>query len=177
MTKKKKSSGAKAIVSVLLLAIVIVSSFVMLSRRTKTAVESSAKVLTPVEEVLARNLDTNYPVTPKELLKYYSEITRCFYSEEYTEEQLERMAKVSRQLLDDELYLQQTDDDYLNDLKVDIDIFHSNGNVISSYTVSSAADVGYYKYEGRDWAKLNCTYSVRGGGKFTITDEEFLMRK
>ncbi len=173
---KKKSSGAKAIVSVLLLAIVIVSSFVMLSKRTKTA-ETTVKVLTPVEEVMARNLDTNYPVTPKEVLKYYSEITRCFYSEEYTEEQLVQMAKMSRQLLDDELYMQQNDEEYLDDLKLDIDMFHSGGSVISSYTVSSAADVDYYHYEGRDWAVLNCAYSVRGNGKFNVTNEEFLLRK
>ena len=43
--------------------------------------------LTAVQEVLSRNLETNYPQTPKEVIKYYSEITQCFYNEEYTEEE------------------------------------------------------------------------------------------
>ncbi len=176
MVKKKSKGSAKNIIAVLLLAAVIVSSFAMLANRNKK-VDVTPEKLTAVQEVLARNLDTNYPATPKEVLKFYSEVTRCFYSEEYSEEELDRMAKLSRTMLDSELYAQQTEEDYLNDLKIDIDLFHSKNMTISSYSVSSAADVDYYQYENADWAKLNCIFSIRIGTRIESTNEEFLLRK
>ena len=176
MVKKKSKGSAKNIIAVLLLAAVIVSSFAMLANRNKK-VDVTPEKLTAVQEVLARNLDTNYPATPKEVLKFYSEVTRCFYSEEYSEEELGRMAKLSRTMLDSELYAQQTEEDYLNDLKIDIDLFHSKNMTISSYSVSSAADVDYYQYENADWAKLNCIFSIRIGTRIESTNEEFLLRK
>ena len=176
MVKKKSKGSAKNIIAVLLLAAVIVSSFAMLANRNKK-VDVTPEKLTAVQEVLARNLDINYPATPKEVLKFYSEVTRCFYSEEYSEEELDRMAKLSRTMLDSELYAQQTEEDYLNDLKIDIDLFHSKNMTISSYSVSSAADVDYYQYENADWAKLNCIFSIRIGTRIESTNEEFLLRK
>ena len=41
--------------------------------------------MTKVQEVLSRDLKTNYPQTPKEVIKYYSELTKCFYNESYTD--------------------------------------------------------------------------------------------
>ena len=41
-------------------------------------------VITKVQEVLLKNLDTDYPPTPREVIKYYSEITKCLYNETYT---------------------------------------------------------------------------------------------
>jgi hypothetical protein len=174
--KKKNGEGAKRIIILLVLAAIVVGGFAMLALRNKPS-HATPSTLTPVEEVLARNLDNNYPATPKELLKYYSEITRCFYSENYTEEQLQQLALQSRALLDEELIAQQTDDDYYKMLKADIDIFKSHDRSISSYSVSSAADIDYYKYEGLDWAKALCVFTVREGTSLVATQEEFLLRK
>ena len=48
--------------------------------------------MTKVQEVLSRDLKTNYPQTPKEVIKYYSELTKCFYNEKYTDEEFEALA-------------------------------------------------------------------------------------
>ncbi|MBR4719777.1 MAG: hypothetical protein IKP31_06000 [Lachnospiraceae bacterium] len=173
---RKTDGGAKRIVIMLILAAIVVGGFAILAFRNKPDVATPA-TLTPVEEVLARDLATNYPTTPKEVLKYYSEITRCFYSESYTPEQLSELAAKSRELLDDQLRAQQNDDDYLNDLKTSVDIFKSQDRYISSYSVSGATDIDYYRYEGADWAKAFCLFTVRDGKKMVATQEEFLLRK
>ena len=143
--KKKNGEGAKRIIILLVLAAIVVGGFAMLALRNKPS-HATPSTLTPVEEVLARNLDNNYPATPKELL-------------------------------DEELIAQQTDDDYYKMLKADIDIFKSHDRSISSYSVSSAADIDYYKYEGLDWAKALCVFTVREGTSLVATQEEFLLRK
>ncbi len=173
---RSKNDGVKRIVIMILLAAVVVGGFAMIAFRNKPD-NTAPPTLTAVEEVLARNLENNYPSTPKEVLKYYSEITRCFYSEQYTDEQLDEMAMKSRQLLDDDLKAQQNDEDYLNDLKVAIDLFKSQNRSISSYSVSSATDIDYYKYENADWAKAMCLFTVREGTRMVATQEEFLLRK
>ena len=173
---KGSNGSVKRIVILFILAAIVVGGFAMVALRNKPS-EATPEMLTAVEDVLARNLDNNYPGTPKEVLKYYSEITRCFYSETYTPEQLEGMAEQSRRLLDDELRAQQDDDQYLNDLRTSIDIFKSNNRNISSYSVSSAADIDYYRYEEADWAKAMCVFTIREGTKMVATQEEFLLRK
>ena len=174
--RKKNNEGIKRAVILIILAGIVVGGFAMLALRNKPD-RATPTVLSPVEEVLARNLENNYPSTPKEVLKYYSEITRCFYSEIYSDEQLSQMAVKSRELLDDELRAQQSDDDYLNMLKADVDIFRSNDRVISSYSVSSATDIDYYDYEGDEWSKGMCVFTVREGTKMVATQEEFLLRR
>ena len=173
---KSSNGSAKRIVILFLLAAIVVGGFAMVALRNKPS-EATPAMLSAVEEVLSRNLENNYPGTPKEVLKYYSEITRCFYSETYTPEELGELAEKSRALLDDELRAQQDDTQYLNDLKTSIDIFKSNDRNISSYSVSSAADIDYYRYEDADWAKAMCVFTIREGTKMVATQEEFLLRK
>ena len=173
---KSSDGSAKRIVILFLLAAIVVGGFAMVALRNKPS-EATPAMLSAVEEVLSRNLENNYPGTPKEVLKYYSEITRCFYSETYTPEELGELAEKSRALLDDELRAQQDDTQYLNDLKTSIDIFKSNDRNISSYSVSSAADIDYYRYEDADWAKAMCVFTIREGTKMVATQEEFLLRK
>ena len=175
----KKSNPIKFIIVLILFIAACVAIFYFLSNREEEVytTENESKVMTAVQEVLSRNLNTNYPPTPKEVLKYYSEISRCFYGEKYTEEQLANLAKKSRDLFDDELRATQSDEDYLLALKAEIDVFKASDKVISSYSVSSSNDVQEYYYDGRDWAQLYCIYSVRIGTKMTSVQERFLMRK
>lgn len=171
----------KFIRTISILAVVVVAGIVLFfylsNRSDEELANEKHKPMTAVQEILARNLDTNYPPTPKEVLRYYSEITRCFYSEDYTEEELEKLAVKSRELFDAELYNNQTDSDYLLALKADIDRYKSNNMVISSYSVSSSTDVNEYSYDGYDWAQLYCIYSVRQATYLTPVQERFLMRK
>ncbi len=173
---KRGNDSVKRIVILFILAAIVVGGFAMIAFRNKPDV-ATPTMLTAVDEALSRNLENNYPATPKEVLKYYSELTRCFYSESYTEDQLKQMAEQSRRLLDDELKAQQTDEDYLNDLKTAIAVFQGQNRTISSYSVSSATDIDYYRFEDADWAKGLCLFTVREGTRMVSTQEEFLLRK
>lgn len=160
----------------IIIALIIVACFAYLSNRPKSAEEKPA-VLTAVQSVLARDMSTNYPPTPKEVLKYYSEITRCFYGETYTDEELLKLAEKSRELFDEELVANQTDEEYFQSLRSTIDSYKQEKRSISSYSVSSSANVEYYNYEGAQWAMLNCIYSMKTGKTIVPSQEEFLLRK
>ncbi|MCR5831107.1 MAG: hypothetical protein K6G67_03070 [Lachnospiraceae bacterium] len=173
----KRRNPARILIVFVVFAIAIVSLFFYVSNRSKVIEDGKVQQMTAVQEILSRNLETNYPPTPKEVLKLYSEITRCFYGEEYTDEELARLAKFSRELFDDELLANQTDDEYLMALKFDIDTWKKDKKVISSYSVSSSTDVQEYSYGGREWAQLYCIYSIRMGTNVAPVQEHFIMRK
>lgn len=173
----KRRNPTRIIVIFTVLAVFVVGLFFYISNRSKVVAEGKQQSMTAVQEILARNLETNYPPTPKEVLKLYSEITRCFYGEDYTEEELERLAVYSRRLFDDELVANQTDEQYLNALKADIDSWKADKKVISSYSVSSSTDVQEYSFGGYEWAQLYCMYSIRMGTNIAPVQERFLMRK
>lgn len=177
----KKTNGTKGIVIVIILAIVVVGYYAYLSNRTdkkdSTKGEyASVEVMTPVQEVLSRNLETNYPSTPREVVKYFSDITQCFYNEEYTEDELYELAMKIRGIYDDELVQNQTEEEYLIELKEDIDEFKELGRTIASYAPSSTIDVETFKQNGYDWARLYCIYSIKQEVLFN-SNIQFLLRK
>ena len=172
----RKQNPVKTMVLLGIMGLLVVALFFVINNRVKPTEEGPAPI-SAVQELLVQNLDTNYPATPKEVVKMYCEITRCFYSEKYTEDELVELALKSRELFDDELYATQTDEQYLIALQSDIEVYKEADRVISSYSVSSSTDVNEYRFEGRDWAQLYCIYSVREGTAITPVQERFLMRK
>ena len=174
----RKKNPSRAIISVAIMAIAVLGAFVLLSNRSdKAAANESVDKITPVQEVLLKNLNNDYPASPKEVVKFYSEISRCFYGEDYSEDEFVALAEKSRELFDSELVANQTDEQYLTALKSDVESYKSNKKSISSFSVSSSTDVDYYDYLGDKWAQLYCVYSIRVSTSITPVKEKYLLRK
>lgn len=172
----KKDNSIRGILVIIVMALGVLAYFYVINNRVKR-VEDDVDKITPVQELLVRDLSTNYPATPKEVVKLYSEITRCFYGEEYSEEELMGLADMSRKLFDDELVANQDMESYVRSLKGEIAAYRQAKRIISSYSVSSSADVQYYDFRDDEWAQLIAMYSVRTAGKVEPSKERFLLRK
>lgn len=173
---KKNAQGIKGMIIMLVLLALILGYYAYLSNRSKKD-KSEEVVISAVQEVLMRDMEKNYPPTPKEVLKYYSELTQCFYNEELTEEELRDLGMRARELYDDELVANQTEEEYLSDLEFDVASFHSKGLTVFSFSTSSSTDVEEFTMDGRKWARLYCIYNLRQGSDMLSTQEVFLMRK
>lgn len=139
--------------------------------------EDDGVVVSAVQDVLLRNLDNDYPSTPRELVRYYGDITKCLYNEQYTDEQLEQMADKMLALYDDELVENNPRDQYLAELKEDVKEFSDKNYTIISYTTSSSTDVEEYTHEGRKCASLYCTYSIKTGADYASSKQVFILRR
>ncbi|NTV79368.1 MAG: hypothetical protein HGA25_09620 [Clostridiales bacterium] len=175
-TGKKKNNVLVPIFLIAIIAVVLVLYYVLANQDT-TGQEEEIVVSTPVSDVLLRNLDTDYPPTPKEVIIYYSELIQCFYNEEYTEEDLIKLADKARLLYDDELLAENKEEEYLFDLKEDISTFEKGDIEISSFATSASVDVEYDTMDGFEWARLNCVYSVRQSTTRTAINHVYLLRK
>lgn len=177
----KRFRGTKGIIILVMMMVLVIGYFYYLSNRTvssdnKTATVNTEKI-SPVATVLLRNLDINYPATPKEVVKYYAELTKVLYNEEYTDEEFQALAVKIQQLYDPELVANKEQSEYLQDLKDEIEAFHTNKWTISTYWTSSSTDVERFTEDGYEFARLYCTFTIQQSGGNGSSNEVFLLRK
>lgn len=176
MKKKQQQNPVKLVILAVIIVAIVAGYYFHLSNKTRN-VSAPAKTLTETDEVLLRNLDTDYPPSPKEVVKYYAQITKCFYDGNYSEEQLRELALKSRTMFDDELRDTQTDDEYFNSLRNSIADYSQKNIRISSYSTSSSVDVEYTTTNKGDMASLYCLYNLRSGTTLMSSNHEFILRK
>ena len=174
MYKKRKILAG--VIVVLMLAVFALGFFLYLSRQNSASVPEET-IVSKVDEVLLRDLTRNYPPSPKEVVRYYSEITTCFYEENLTEDELKKLALKARELYDAELLASQTEEEYMEDLKKDILDFNAMGIVVSGYSLSASTDVEFFTQDGYSFARLYADYRLRQGTEYLYSNEVFLLRK
>ena len=177
-SSKKNGNGAalKGGIVMLLMVVVMVGYYYYLSNREKEKQEQIVEQ-SVAEKLIDRDLTNNYPPSPKEVVRYYSDITLCFYNEEYTDEELEQLAIQTRMLYDDELVVNNDWGKYIIELKNDIAEFKQKNIRITTYSVSTSTDVDYFEDGGFEFARLYCTYYLVSGSASDTVEEVFLLRK
>ena len=173
----KKFKMSTSIIIIVVSVAIIVGLYYVIANYLAKDDEPTDLQITAVQNVLLRNMDNNYPPTPKEVLKYYSDITQCFYAGGYTDEELIQLANRALELYDEELRANQDYDMYIDDLKAEIASFKKKDWSISSYSTSSSMDVLEFEKDGYEWAQLYAFYNVRQSTQIVKVTEIFLMRK
>lgn len=181
MKASGKKSSAKATtlkggVVLLLMVVAMVGYYYYLSNKNKQIKAEQVEV-SVAQELISRNLSTNYPPTPKEVVRYYSDITRCFYNEEYTEEEFKQLVDKAYELYDKDLQIRNEYGQYLIELTKDIDYYKDNSIRIANYSVSASTDVDIFQDSGYDFARLYCTYTLVSGARRQRVEEVYLLRK
>lgn len=174
----KKFKGTKGVILLCVMVLLIVGYYYHLSNKTVVEKEEVPQnVMTEVEKVLSRNMETNYPQTPREVVKYFSEITKCLYNEELSDDDVYNLAMRLQEIYDDELVANQSEEDYIENVKADVVSTHSKEQDIFNYTLSSSVDVESYTQDGYEWAKLHCIFGIRQKKLLYNSDTVFLLRK
>ena len=174
MKNKMKFDGKKGFIIIIILAVLVVGYYYYLSNRDKQTEENVT--ITEAQELLLRDLDRNYPPTPKEVVKYYFDITKCLYNEKLSEAEVEKLALKLEEIFDVELAAHQVRDEYFKDLKSEITAFQS-ANRIVNYSTSTSTDVHYFEQDGREWARLYGTFYLQVDKKMHSLDEVFVLRR
>ena len=157
----KGAKVAKTVIVVVVLAAIVLVYYYYLGHREKRQEVEEAIAATAVQSVLMRDLEHNYPPTPKEVVKYYAEITECFYNETYGDEELVQLANKIQMLYDAELVANKTQEQYIEDLKADIAEMKGKKYTIAGYDVSASTDVEEFTQDGDSFARLYCTFNIK----------------
>ena len=177
MSQRGRRAIKGILIGLVLIALVVGYYFYLSNRKPKEAAEDTETTVSAVQKLLLKNIDDDYPPTPREVLKLYSDITVCFYSADYTDEELTQLALQIEKLYDEELIANNTPDQYQKNLRWDIKTMKDKNLRVTSYSVASATDVDYFDAGGRSWARLSCNYTIRSGKEAGLAREIFLLRK
>lgn len=177
----KRKGSIKAVVITLVMVVLVFGYYFYLTSRSGDGLpkdeDQVADEMSVVQKLLVRADYREYPTTPVQVLKYYNEITLCFYNETYTENELEQLAMEARSLYDLELLTNQSQEDYLTNLKNDIAVFKAGNITILRSDVTPATDVYYFTYDGCECARLYSVYTLRSGTVNQLSKEVFILRK
>lgn len=163
------------------LIIILISAcilyFYYLSSNSKTKSTSKKATKTEVEELESKDLVKNYPSTPREVVKLYSRLLTTFYAGKYTDKELDNLAKQSRALMDQELLEKNPYDEYLENLKGDIQTYKHEKKKISTYIIDKSGDIKYRTFDSHYYAKVKCIYYLKGEAGTSRTIETYTLRK
>ncbi len=173
----RRFKGTRGTIVLLVLIMMLMGYYFYLSNRIGGTKEDTTVEATKVQSVLLNDFNRNYPPTPKEVVKSYSEITEVLYNEQYSDEEFKRLADHIMELYDAELAAHQNMQDYYTNLRNEIGSYKEDGVVISSYKTSNSMDVQYFKKDGYECASLYCRYTLRRETQLQATEEIFILRK
>ena len=166
--------------------IIVIAAFIILiggyyyylsNIKTKPTEENPTKV-SQVQKLLLKNLEKDYPPTPKEVAKLYADITLAYYIDGCTDQDFLQLAAMMRELFDVELRDNTDNDVYLKNLRAEINSLKASGNTISSYSLSSSTDVEFFTKDNHDCARLNIAFTIKNTNKsVAISKEVFILRK
>lgn len=168
----------KTIIVVAILAVAVVGFYFYLANRdiTQQAVEDAAST-GEVSILINKDIASNYPETPKEVVALYARISKCYYDSDTTEAQLEGLAKQARILFDDELNSMHPFNDFVSSLKTEVEEMKKSNTYISSYTVQAASGTRYGTFEGNQYATIHVLYYFREGSTLKSSYYKYTMRK
>lgn len=164
--------------SAAVLAVMVITVFALYYYLVNKVERSAPEVeTTAVQDVLLKNLETDYPPTVREVIKYYNEIMNCYYKENPTDAELEQLADKAMELYDAELVNFQSREMYLEDLKTEIAAYAAADTVLSHVALTSSTAVDYYTYNGRECAQIRCIYTLRQKTQLMTIKEVYVLRK
>jgi len=150
----------KITVFLIFLIVLVVGYYSYLSGKSRT--EQQEAIMSEVDTALSRDLTNNYPATPKEVIRYYNDLIKCFYNEDCTTE---------------ELRANNEEDTYLTRLQGEVKNYKDNKRKITSVSLASSTNVDYYTADGYSFARIACGYGMTENGKKSSTMLVYLLRR
>lgn len=165
---------------IVILAIVIVAAictaFYIVNNNSK---KESAKEagLTEIQKITTRNMEKDYPATPREVIKFYNRIVKCYYGRQYSDDELEQLADQALSMFDDDLLKKNEKESYIESVKSDAAQYEEDNKSISQTDVCDSNDVKYMTDNGDDIAYVTASYFIKNGSSYTKTYQEYVLRK
>lgn len=170
---KKTTTIVTVIILIVLVALVGVYAFL----QGRVSLRDRDSAMTEAQKVLYRDMSTDYPATVKEVIKYYVEIQKCFYSDNTTTEELEQLGMRARELYDADLLAINGEEYYLLNLLADVKEFKDKKRTITSAAVASSVNVDTFEEDGYEFARIGCNYYIREGSSSNIVRIIYLLRR
>jgi hypothetical protein len=164
MSKAKKRTIA-TIFMMSLLAIFILWFYFYWTNRTDP-LNTSNDEQTDVEKIISKDLEQNYPETPREVVKLFGEMNKVLYSD-LEDEEIEIVALKIRELYDKEFLDANPEEEYINKLYTDLAIWKDKNRSITNYRLLDKEN-DEYKLDNKNHSIVYIAYTVQQNSKYAI---------
>ena len=152
-------------IGIVIIAIVLIAgisgTFYMVNSNSQKKVQKE-KTLTDIQKITSKDLDKNYPQTPREVVKLYNKILSCYYKENYTDKELDGLVEQALKLFDDELAANNYSD---------------QGITMAQTDVCDSNDVKYITDNGKKIAYVRASYFMKEGSSYSKTYQDYVLRQ
>ena len=179
--KMKKTT--KKITGVLVLmvcvAAIVIAGFYFISKQDKEKAEDPLQPTTEVEKLLKKDLESNYPETPAEVVKMYWRFNKCMYNTSLEDKDFEGLLKQLRLMYDEEFLAAEDNswDNMLKNFKKDKEVYESDKKTISNYNVEPNSEVKYGEVDGKECATVVSATLIKKKSEREMVYEKFMCRK
>lgn len=169
---------AGIIITALVLVIALCGGFYFVKVRSDAKSGENGE-LTKVQKLVTRNLDENYPATPRAVIKLYNRIISCYYTEKYTDSELDGLIEQAQKLFDEELLANNPKDQLKASIVADVKDYKSRSREISQTDVCDSDSVRFVtdKEKGDSLAYVQASYFVKEKKNYDRTYEMYVLRK
>lgn len=177
-----KKSTQKIFTTIFLMVALGIGIVAIYYNMTKSPSESekSKTTGTELEKILSKDLTTNYPGTPREVMKFYGRITSCLYKGGLSDDEISKLAGKLRDLMDDELLEKNPEAQYIKSVKKDVQEFRDIKKTIMSYSVENASEIEYSENNGKEYATCTVLFLTQEKQKkksYHKVYEKFMLRQ
>ena len=144
---------------------------------------ANEKELTDIDKVLVKDLEKDYPKTPREVVKFYNRIMEGYYGGEATDKQIEALVDQMMYLLDEDLLLVNPRDEYYESVVTEIALYKQQKKVLLNTDVADSNEVKYLDdvkegtTEKDKLAYIDASYFMREDKQFTNSYQQFVLRQ
>lgn len=168
----------KTVVVVAIMAVLGIGYYYYLANRTTP--KDATQMAVSNEELAAlttKDIEKNYPESVRDVIKLYARITKAYYENSPSEEDIEKLGRQARILFDDELKSKQIEKEFLDALKEDVANYKKNKMYISNYAIQTSTKTKYTSFENKEYASLCLVYYIRVGDELKNSYTKFTLRK
>ena len=91
-----------------LLCVVVLIVFFVLNQKADDSIFSEKEnSSTEVQNILAKDIERNYPATVREIVRLYSRISKCYYNETISASECQQLVTMQRLLFDEEFLVKE----------------------------------------------------------------------
>lgn len=176
MNKATKKT-ANTIGFMIVFSILIIASYYYVKTRTTPIFSNQETKMTELEILLNKDLEINYPASPREVLNLYNRITKVLYNEKLKDEEIDQLAEKLFLLLDDELSNNKKYEEYILDLKAEMASYKDANKTLINHAIEPISATIFWQDNGMEYASLSTSFSINRDGNNSKVIEDFIFRK
>lgn len=168
---------ARIVIAALVCVILVCGGFYFVKNRANSSPEEGD--LTQIQKLITRNLEQQYPATPREVIVLYNKIIMMYYEGEYSEEEFQALAAQTLMLFDKELADINPLQSYMASLRAEINDYKIRNRSIKKANVCDSRDVLFLTDPNNqdEIAYVTASYFVKEDTSYEKIHQRYVLRK